>query len=268
MGAEVWKIENVITGDETRGWGPPFINNESAYFLSVNRNKKSICIDLKSTEGINLIQKMVSKVDVVVENFIPGKTTDLGIDYDQLKKYNDKLIYCSVSGYGAEGPYAQRAGYDTIITAEGGLMNMTGEKGGSPGCKVGIAMTDMSTGLYAHGAILSSLYLREKTGVGQKIDCSLFETLLASLANAGSAYLIGGLEQRRLGTEHESIVPYQAFPCKDDKYVVVGAGNTNSFKRLCKGMNLELIGNDKKYSTNELRVKNRDKLINILTDRF
>ncbi|GFW58387.1 succinate--hydroxymethylglutarate CoA-transferase [Trichonephila clavipes] len=175
LGAEVIKVENPVGGDETRNWGPPFINNESAYFISINRNKKSIAVDLKQPQGRDLIKELAIKSDVLVENFVPGKLSSFGLDYSSLKQIAPHLIYCSITGYGSTGPYATRPGFDVIAASMSGLLSITGPEDGEP-CKVGVAMTDLATGLYAHGAIMAALFQRMKTGKGQKIDCNLLST--------------------------------------------------------------------------------------------
>jgi succinate--hydroxymethylglutarate CoA-transferase len=207
MGAQVIKVES-ITGDDTRKWGPPCLKGESAYYLGVNRNKKSIAVNLKSLDGQQVVKKIAQKADVLIENFIPGKMSEFNLGYETLNKINSKLIYASITGYGPTGPFAKKPGYDVIIEAEGGLMHITGEDNRPP-VKVGVAITDLTTGLYAHGAILAALFERTKSGQGQKIDVSLLECQVANLANIGHNYLLGGMEAQRLGTEHASIVPYQ-----------------------------------------------------------
>ncbi|KAL2734234.1 succinate--hydroxymethylglutarate CoA-transferase [Vespula squamosa] len=266
LGAEVIKIEKPGSGDEARKWGPPFFNGtqESAYFVSVNRNKKSICIDLK--KGRNIIYELAKKSDVLVENYIPGKLMKMGLGYTDIKKIAPHLIYCSLTGYGSAGPYANRPGYDVIASSIGGLLNITGFKDGPP-CKVGVAMTDMATGLYAHGAIMAALLQRLKTKEGQWIQCNLLSTQIASLINIGSNYLNAGQEATRWGSEHESIVPYEAFPTKDG-YLTVGAGSDFQFIELIQKMQLIELGNNNKFKNNVNRVQNRKELLNILRSEF
>ncbi|KAG2221838.1 hypothetical protein INT45_003552 [Circinella minor] len=275
LGADVIKVENPKGGDDTRGWGPPYAENksledkgrgESAYFLCANRNKKSITVDMKSEGGRKLLHDLVRQSDVLVENYLPGKLNKMGMGYEQLKKINPKLVYASITGYGQTGPYADRPGYDVIIEAEAGLMHITGEPDGSP-VKVGVAITDLTTGLYAHSAILAALIKRGVTGKGQWIDCSLIESQVASLANIASNYLVGGREARRMGTSHPSIVPYQVLPTKDS-FVMVGAGNDGQFAKLCKRIGLEHLLDDPKFATNSDRVSHRKEVIQILTDRL
>ncbi|CAJ0637473.1 14252_t:CDS:10 [Entrophospora sp. SA101] len=246
LGAEVIKIENPSSGDDTRSWGPPWAKNkdpndtsrpESAYFLSSNRNKKSITINLKSVEGVKVVKDLVEKSDIFVENYIPGKLDKLGIGYEQLNKINPRLIYTSITGYGQTGPYANRAGYDVIIEAEAGLMHITGEENGQP-VKVGVAITDITTGLYAHGAIMAALLLRQPNQ-----------------------------EAKRLGTSHPSIVPYQVFQTKDD-FIMIGTGNEKQFKILCESIDKVELMHDERFKTNSDRVQNRKELIEILKERF
>lgn len=266
LGAEILKIEKPGTGDEARKWGPPFIEGteEATYFLSVNRNKKSICIDLK--EGRDVIYELAKKSDILVENYVPGKLKNMGLGYEDISKVAPHLIYCSLTGYGYEGPYTNRPGYDVIAASIGGLLHITGPKDGSP-CKVGVAVTDLATGLYAHGAILAALYQRMKTNKGQWIQCNLLSTQVASLINIGSNYLNSGKEGVRWGSEHESIVPYEAFHTKDG-YMTVGTGSDAQFLDLLKRMQLLKLSEIDKYKNNKARVKNRNELLPILREKF
>jgi len=224
----------------------------------VNRNKRSITINFKNPKGLEIVKKLAKKADVLVENYLPGKLDSLGLGYESLKKENPKLIYASITGYGQTGPYSKRPGYDVIIEAEAGLMHITGEPQGTP-VKVGVAITDLTTGLYTKGAILAALYAREKTGMGQRIDASLLECQVASLANIGSNFLVGGQEAKRMGTQHGAIVPYQSFKTKDG-HVVIGAGNDRQYEKFCVALERpELVC--EKYGTNQLRVNNRDALV-------
>ncbi|XP_003704841.1 succinyl-CoA:glutarate CoA-transferase [Megachile rotundata] len=266
LGAEILKVEKPGSGDEARKWGPPFIKDtqESVYFLSVNRNKKSICIDLK--EGKDIIFELAKKCDVLVENYIPGKLKQMGLGYEDISKIAPHIIYCSLTGYGYEGPYANRPGYDVIAASVGGLLHITGEKDGPP-CKVGVAVTDIATGLYAHGAILAALYQRKNTNKGQWIQCNLLATQVAGLINIGSNYLNAGKEAVRWGSEHESIVPYEAFPTKDG-YMTVGTGSDIQFIDLAKRMQLTELLNSDKYKNNKARVENRNELLPLLRKKF
>ncbi|OAD66718.1 hypothetical protein PHYBLDRAFT_178412 [Phycomyces blakesleeanus NRRL 1555(-)] len=271
LGAEIIKIEHP-KGDDTRAWGPPYaqsvhdlgdgVEGESAYFLCANRNKKSVTVNMKSEDGQRMLHDLVKKCDVLVENYLPGKLAEMGMGYEQLKEINPKLIYASITGYGQTGPYAKRPGYDVIIEAEAGLMHITGEQDGEP-VKVGVAIT----GLYTHSAILAALIKRGVSGKGQWIDCSLIESQVASLVNIASNYLIGGREAKRMGTSHPSIVPYQVLPTKDS-FVMIGAGNDGQFGKLCRRMGLDSLAEDANYRSNSDRVKNRSKLIGLLTQRL
>ncbi|CAO1305988.1 unnamed protein product [Diamesa serratosioi] len=269
LGADVIKVEKPYTGgDESRKWGPPFINNDpqndSVYFLATNRNKRSICVDLK--KGVDVIYDLAKSCDVLIENYVPGKLDEFNLGYDQIKKIVPSIVYCSITGFGSVGPYAKRPGYDVIAASMGGLLHITGDKDGPPS-KVGVAMTDIATGLYAHGAILAALLQRTKTGKGQKIDVDLLSTQVSCLINVGVNYLNANKEATRWGTEHESIVPYQAFKTKDG-YLTVGAGSDVQFKSLCSLLNVPEIAVDPKFHNNLERVKNRTELIAILTILF
>lgn len=266
MGADVIKIENPKGGDEARKWGPPFVGNESTYFLCLNRNKRSVCIDLKTRDGREIVYDLARKSDVLVENYVPGKLDSLKLGYDDLKLVAPRLIYCSITGYGSEGPYCNRPGYDVIAASIGGLLHITGPRNGEP-VKVGVAMTDIATGLFAHGAILAALIKRSRTNLGQKIDCNLLSTQVATLINIGSNYLIAGKDASRWGTAHESIVPYESFPTKDG-YFTLGTGSDTQFRDLCTLMKLPQLSRNPKFLTNKDRVENRLELITILRDEF
>ncbi|KAK7508475.1 hypothetical protein BaRGS_00000041 [Batillaria attramentaria] len=266
LGAEVIKVERPGVGDDTRSWGPPFCKSESAYFLSVNRNKKSVTVNIKHPEGAAIVRELAKVSDVLVENYLPGKLSSMGLGYEQLAVESPHLVYCSITGYGQTGPDSARAGYDVIVSGVGGLMHITGPTDGEP-CKVGVAMTDLSTGLYAHGAIMAALIHRQHTGQGQHIDCSLLATQVASLVNIASNYLNAGQEARRHGTSHPSIVPYQAFRTQDG-FLLVGAGNDGQFQILCQCLALPSLAADARYKTNELRVANRESLLATLTETF
>jgi len=263
LGADIIKVERPGIGDDTRHWGPPFAApGESAYFICVNRNKRSITIDLKKPAGIEIVKSLVRKSDVVLENFTPGTLDDLGIGYEVLRAVNPGIIYCSITGFGPDGPYSNRAGYDLAVLAFGGLMGITGEPDGSP-VKVGVAITDVATGISAHGAICAALYAREKTGLGQRIDLSLMETQVSALVNIASSYLVSGEIPRRWGTAHETIVPYQGFETKD-KYVIVAVGNDQIWIRFCRVIGRPELAEDPRFKTNPLRVENRRECIEIL----
>lgn len=266
LGADVIKIERPGSGDESRKWGPPFVKNskDSVYFMANNRNKRSCCIDLK--QGADIIHDLAKKCDILVENYIPGKLSEYNLGYEHISRTNPALIYCSITGYGSIGPYAKRPGYDVIAASVGGLLHITGSENGPP-AKVGVAVTDLATGLYAHGAIMAALLQRTKTGKGQKIDVNLLSTQVASLINVASNYLNAHQEAKRWGTAHESIVPYEAFKTKNG-YLTVGTGSDSQFQALCNYLEIPHIPNDPKFTNNEQRVKHRTELIAILTDIF
>ena len=268
MGAEVWKVEHVERGDDTRSWGPPFSSagQQSAYFLGVNRNKKSIAVDLKKAEGVQIARDLVKHADVVLENFVPGKADELGIGYDALAAIRPSVVYASISGYGSTGPRSRQLAYDVMISGIGGLMGITGPESGDP-VKVGVAITDVCAGLAMHGAILAALIAAHRDGVGQRIETSLLDTQIAALANVASAYLVSGIVTKPQGTAHMSIVPYQSFACADDKSIIVGALNNLQFVNLCKAIGASTsIGTDERFETNAKRVKNRSVLIPLLED--
>ncbi|XP_070784038.1 succinate--hydroxymethylglutarate CoA-transferase isoform X2 [Enoplosus armatus] len=266
LGAEVIKVERPGAGDDTRAWGPPFVDTESAYFLSVNRNKKSISVDLKHPRGANIIQELAGVCDVLVENYLPGKLHQMGLGYEQLSRVNPQLIYCSISGYGQTGPQSQSPGYDSIASAVSGMMHITGPEDGEP-VRPGVAMTDLATGLYAHGAVMAALLQRHKTGKGVHIDCNLLSSQVSCLSHIAANYLNAGKEGRRWGTAHESIVPYQGFKTRDG-HIVVAAGNDKQFVRVCQVLQLMELTDEPKYKTNKLRVQNRQQLLHTLSQRF
>ncbi|KAH8697576.1 CoA-transferase family III domain-containing protein [Talaromyces proteolyticus] len=273
-GADVVKVEHPNGGDDTRLWREageeiiwrPEATNTSIYFNTINRNKRSIAVNLKDEKGREIIFELTRKADVVVENFIPGKLDKLGLGYEALKAVNPSIILASISGYGADGPFSRRAGYDVIGAAEGGLLHITGEADGPP-TKPGVGLMDMCTGLYLHGAIVSALLAREKTGIGQKIDTSLFETTISILANVGMSWINLGKEAQRWGTAHPTIVPYEAFKTKDS-FLVVGAVNNRQFSNLCKLLGNEDLANDPQFVDNNARVQNRKDLKRILDGLF
>lgn len=266
FGAQVTKIERPETGDETRQWGPPFRNNDpedlSAYFLCTNRGKESVCIDMQTPEGIAIIKSLASKSDVLIENFKVGTTAKLGIDYETLKSINPTLVYCSITGFGQTGPYKDRPGYDFLVQAMGGLMSITGEPDGKPQ-KVGVALSDIMTGLYASNGILAALTEREKSGLGQHIDLSLLDVTVASLANQASSYLVSGETPKRLGNSHPSIVPYQAFATADG-HCIIAVGNNGQFESFCQVIGLPELSNDARFITNQKRVENRETLAELI----
>ncbi|XP_004080875.1 succinate--hydroxymethylglutarate CoA-transferase isoform X1 [Oryzias latipes] len=266
LGAEVIKVERPGVGDDTRAWGPPFVGSESVYFLSINRNKKSLAVDLKNPRGAQVVRELAGMCDVLVENYLPGKLQEMGLGFDQLGEVNPQLIYCSISGYGQTGPQAQSPGYDSIASAVSGMMHITGPEDGEP-VRPGVAMTDLATGLYAHGAIMAALLQLQKTGRGGHIDCNLLSSQVSCLSHIASNYLNAGKEAKRWGTAHESIVPYQGFRTKDG-HIVVAAGNDKQFVQVCQVLELIELTQDPNYKSNKLRVKNRKKLLQTLSQRF
>lgn len=266
LGAEVIKVERPGSGDDTRAWGPPFVGEESAYFLSVNRNKKSIAVNLKDPNGTKLVTELAKVCDVLVENYLPGKLNEMGFGYEDLSKVAPQLIYCSISGYGQTGPESHKPGYDSIASAMSGMMHITGPEDGDP-VRPGVAMTDLATGLYTHGAIMAALLQRQRTGRGLHIDCNLLSSQVACLTHIAANYLNAGKEARRWGTAHESIVPYQGFKTKDG-YLIVAAGNDQQFMKVCKVLSLNVLADSPKYKSNTLRVEHRKELLEILSERF
>lgn len=271
FGADVVKIEAQVGGDDTRAWGPPYLSSaaddgpgESAYYLSCNRNKRSLAVDLASPEGADLVRKMAAKADVLVENFKVGGLRKYGLDFATLSVDNPRLVYCSVTGFGQDGPYATRGGYDFVAQAMGGLMSITGESDGAP-MKVGVAITDLSTGMYAVVSILVALRHAEQTGQGQHIDCSLLDTQIAMLANQGMTHLVSGATPGRLGNAHPTVVPYRAFRASDG-YFVVAVGNNGQFRALCAAIGFPELGADVRFATNGDRVVNRGVLEPLLQD--
>ncbi len=261
LGAEVIKIEKPSEGDDTRGWGPPFLEGgDAAYFASANRGKHSVCIDITKPEGQNLIKALAAKCDILIENFKVGGLAKYGLDYESLKHTHPSLIYCSITGFGQTGPYANRAGYDFMIQGMSGLMSITGEPDGSP-MKVGVAFADVFTGLYSVIGILGALHHREKTGQGQFIDMALLDTQVSVLANQGLNYLVGGKVPQRLGNAHPNIVPYQVFATADG-HMIVAVGNDRQFTEYCRIIGVTV---DAKFSTNRGRVEGRAELIPLLS---
>ncbi|HWH75856.1 MAG TPA: CoA transferase, partial [Candidatus Binatus sp.] len=249
-----------------RGWGPPFSGGESAYFLCVNRNKKSLTVDLKSAEGISLVRQLAEHADVLIENFRPGAMDRLGLGEKELRMANPCLIYASLSGFGADGPMAETPGYDLIVQAWGGLMSITGTPESGP-LKVGVAIIDLVAGLMLGKAIVAALYAREKIGTGQKIDTSLLEAEVAALINAGSNYLVSGKVPGRWGNAHPTIVPYQSFQTADS-FLVLGAASEGIWQRLCPALGRADLASDERFAKNADRVEHRRELITILSELF
>lgn len=267
FGAEIIKIEQPKTGDESRAWGPPWLEKTvSAYFISLNRNKKSLTLNLKHPEGIEILKKLVGKSDVLLENFRPGTMEELGLGYEALREINPRLIYCDITGYGNEGPYKEKPGVDVIVSAIGGFMSITGEPDGQP-VKAGVALTDVMSGLYAFGSIASALLQREKTGKGQRISINLLAIQLATLINIGSNYLIGHILPRRWGSAHPNIVPYEAHKAKDD-YIIFGVVNERMWKSFCQLLGLEEFENDPRFASNEKRIQHREALYALIDQKL
>jgi crotonobetainyl-CoA:carnitine CoA-transferase CaiB-like acyl-CoA transferase len=264
LGAEVIKVEIPERGDDTRAY-PPFINGVSSYYLSLNRGKKSITIDLKTKEGVRIVHELASKSDVVLENFRPGVTERLNVDYDTLKQINPELIYCSISSFGQTGPYAQWPGYDLIIQGMSGLMGITGEKDGGP-MRIGVAVEDINAGLHAVICILAALRVRDMLGIGQYIDLSMLDAGVSWMTYVAGNYFATGNVSERIGTAHPSIVPYQAFTTGDDKYILIAGGNDRLFSILCKILGLEHLIGDTDFNSNEARVEHKDNLIPIIQE--
>ncbi|MBK3732761.1 crotonobetainyl-CoA:carnitine CoA-transferase CaiB-like acyl-CoA transferase [Azospirillum brasilense] len=266
LGADVIKVERPGAGDDTRAWGPPWAGEESAYFLSTNRGKRSITIDFERPEGQELVRKLAAQADVVIENFKVGGLVKYGLDYDSLKAINPGLVYCSITGFGQDGPYAKRAGYDFMIQGMGGLMSITGqpdaEAGGGP-VKVGVAVTDVFTGLYATIGVLGALAHRDRTGEGQWVNLALLDVQVAVLANQAMNYLVGGKAPQRLGNAHPNIVPYQAFATLDG-HIILAVGNDGQFTKFCQVAGRPELAQDPRYATNPARVANRKELVPIL----
>ena len=266
LGAEVVKVEQPGFGDDTRGWGPPFTGGESAYYLCINRNKQSITLDLKSIEGVELLRQMTEVADVVIENFRPGTMERLGLGEQELRQFNPRLIYASLTGFGADGPMSDWPGYDLIVQAWGGLMSITGTPEGEP-VKVGVAIVDLVAGLMLGKAITAALFARERLGLGQRIDTSLLEAEVASLINVGSNYLISGKIPSRWGNAHPNIVPYQNFKTADG-YFVLGVASETIWRRFCPAIGRPDLTEDSRFADNAKRVENRMALIALLTEIF
>jgi formyl-CoA transferase len=264
LGAEVIKVERPDTGDDTRTWGPPFAGGESAYYLCCNRSKKSITIDLKNPRGAELVKEFAAVSDVLVENFTPGLMKRFGLDFETLRELNPRLVYCSITAYGQDGPYCDRPGYDMVLAAVGGLMWITGPQGGEP-CKVGVAITDVLTGVHAQAAIIATLLWRERSGRGQYIDASLLDVQASALANIASSYLVANKEATRWGTAHESIVPYQVFHTRDHP-IAIAVANQKLWVNFCKVVGKEEWIDDPRFESNPKRVENREVFLPLVAD--
>src|SRR5690242_5503317 len=273
LGAEVIKIESP-EGDDTRRWGPPFVENadgshDAAYFHAANRGKKSVVIDFRTPEGQAEVRRLAADADVVIENFKVGSLIKYGLDYASLSAINPRLVYCSITGFGQDGPYAHRAGYDFIVQGMSGIMDLTGDPAGEPQ-KIGVAFADIFTGLYAVIAIQAALAMRETTGRGQQIDMALLDTMTGVLANQAMNYLVSGVSPTRLGNAHPNIAPYAAFPTADG-WFILAVGNDGQFRRFCAIAGLDDMAEDPRFATNPARVANRDALtarVTAATQRF
>jgi crotonobetainyl-CoA:carnitine CoA-transferase CaiB-like acyl-CoA transferase len=273
LGADVIKIERPGCGDDTRAWGPPFLKDaqgrdtsEAAYYLSANRNKQSVTVDFTQPEGQRLIRELATQCDVVLENFKVGGLAAYGLDYPALQALNPKLIYCSITGFGQDGPYAKRAGYDFMIQGLGGLMSLTGRAEGEEGAgpmKVGVAVTDILTGLYATVGVLAALNHREQTGIGQHVNLALLDVQVACLANQAMNFLTSGVAPRRLGNSHPNIVPYQDFPSADGDFVLT-VGNDSQFRKFCEVAGQREWADDSRFISNSARVANREVLVPLI----
>ncbi len=275
MGADVIKVERPGAGDDTRHWGPPYLKDaegrdtsEAAYYLAANRGKRSITIDIASPEGQEVVRRLARQADVVLENYKVGQLKKYGLDYDSLKREKSDIVYCSITGFGQDGPYAQRPGYDFIIQGMGGFMSITGERDDLPGGgpqKAGVAIADLMTGMYATIAVLSALTHRDRTGEGQYIDMALLDVQVAMLANMNTNYLASGNPPKRWGNAHPNIVPYQTFPTADG-HIIVAVGNDGQYRRFVEAGGRPELALDERFATNPMRVRHRDTLVPILAE--
>jgi crotonobetainyl-CoA:carnitine CoA-transferase CaiB-like acyl-CoA transferase len=277
LGAEVIKIERPGAGDDTRAWGPPYLKDEAgndtteaAYYLSANRNKLSVALDIASPRGAELVRELALQSDILVENFKVGGLSKYGLDYESLKELNPRLIYCSITGFGQTGPYASRPGYDFMIQGMGGLMSITGERDDLPGGgpqKAGVAVTDLMTGMYSTVGILAALHERSRSGLGQHIDMALLDCQVSMLANQNLNYMTSGVAPKRAGNAHQNLVPYQVFAASDG-HLIVAVGNDSQFRNYCGAIGLPELSADPRFATNPQRVKNRAELVPLLAERM
>lgn len=279
LGAEIIKVEHPIGGDDSRKWGPPFIGGhagtaeepaDAAYFTAANRNKSSVAIDFSTAEGAALVADLAKTADILIENFRPGSLAKYGLDPATLMAANPRLIYCSITAFGQEGPYKNRPGYDFAMQARGGLMSITGQPDGTPGAepmKVGVAVTDMFTGMYAAVGILAAVQARHRTGVGQHIDVALFDAQVAMLANQAANYLVGGMVPKRMGNIHPNVIGYQVFAVADG-HLALAIGNDAQFRRCCRAMGLDELAANPAYATNGMRATHRDVVVGTMAARF
>lgn len=266
MGADVIKIEQPDAGDGSRQWGPPWMGSESVYYLSINRNKQSLTLNLKHPEGRSILKRLIANADILIENFLPGSTQSMGLDYKTLAVDFPGLIYCSITGYGQTGPYKDRPGFDFMIQAQGGIMSITGPEEGPPH-KVGVAILDVTAGMYASIAILGALHHRDQTGHGQYIDVALLDSQIGWLVNVAQNYFTTGEKPARFGNAHPNIVPYEIFPTQDS-YLALAIGSDAQYQRFCKAVKRPDLGEDERFQTNAGRVENRQTLIPMLQAIF
>jgi formyl-CoA transferase/CoA:oxalate CoA-transferase len=266
FGADVLKIEPPSVGDESRAWGPPFLDGESYYFMSVNRNKRSMILNLKDADGVRIFAELAKSADIVVENFRPGTTDKLGVGYEALRSLNPRLIYCAISGFGRDGPYRDRPGYDIVAFAMSGIMSITGEADRPP-VKMGVPVADIAGGMFAAYGILAALRARDLTGKGQVVDVSLLDGQISWLTYQAANYFGTGENPKKMGSAHTSIAPYQAFAAKDAPFIVA-VGNDGLWRTFCRALGLEPLANDGRFATNELRVRHRQELANLLQATF
>ena len=274
LGADVVKVENPNGGDDTRKWGPPFTKNadgsrdDAAYFSACNRNKRSVTIDFSTKDGADLVRQLAAKADILIENFKPGGLQRYGLDYASIAAFNPGIIYCSITGFGQTGPYSHRSGYDFLIQGMGGLMSITGQPDGSLGggpMKVGVAVCDLFTGMFAANAALAALAYRSRTGIGQHIDCALLDSQISMLANQSANWLNAEICPGRMGNSHPSVVPYTVYEAKDG-FVIIACGNNKQFIRLTAALGIPALADDDDFASNEARIKNRDRLDTMLGD--
>ncbi|WNF36309.1 CaiB/BaiF CoA-transferase family protein [Bacillaceae bacterium IKA-2] len=266
LGADVIKVEAPGGSDDTRAWGPPYTGGESAYYLCANRNKRAITLDLRSEDGKNVLEKLIKQSDVIIENFKHGTMEKWGLGYEQLNTLNPQIVHCSITGFGHEGPYKDLPGYDFIIQAMSGLMSITGSEESGP-MKVGVAISDIFTGLYAAIGIQAALIERNQSGMGQSIDLSLFDSQISTLANVASNYLVSEKIPKRLGNQHPNIVPYQSFDTLDGQ-IAVGVGNDGQFVKFMNVIGLAELSKNEKYATNPKRLENRKELVELISGQM
>lgn len=267
LGADIIKVERPTAGDDTRHWGPPDAGGEAAYYLCANRNKRSLTVNLKTPEGLEIIRELARQSDILIENYKVGTLQKMGLGYDDLKAINPGLIYCSITGFGQNGPYKDKPGYDFMIQGMGGVMSFTGDPQGAP-MKVGVAIVDITAGMFACNAIQAALRHRDKTGRGQYIDMSLLDSVVSWLANVGSNYLVSGELPKRYGNAHPNIVPYEPFKTKDGTYIALAVGNDSQWEKFCGLADLKELAHDPRFATNPQRVHNRDALIPMVAEKM